>query len=55
MTLPSTLPVETGVKLTAMVQVWPTFNDAGTVGRSVPQLLVCPKLLVAVMPVMVTV
>src|SRR5208337_1712475 len=38
-TLPVTPPVEVGVKLTEMVQVWPTFNEAGTVGRLVPQLL----------------
>ena len=54
-TLPLILPVVVGVKLTAMVQVWPTFNDAGTVGRSVPQLLDCPKPPAAAMLVMVTV
>lgn len=52
--LPVTLPVEAGVKLTAMVQDWPTFNDAATVGKSVPQLLVSPKPFVVAMLVMVT-
>src|SRR5208282_3476729 len=54
-TLPLILPVVVGAKLTEMVQVWPTFNDAGTVGRLAPQLLDCPKLPVAPMLVMVTV
>jgi len=54
LTLPVTFPVLVGVKLTEMVQVWPTFNDAGTVGKLVPQLLVCPKPPEARMLVMVT-
>lgn len=53
-TLPVTLPVEVGVKLTEIVQVWPTLNDAGTVGKLVPQSLVSPNPVVAVMSVMVT-
>lgn len=53
-TLPVTLPVVVGVKLTAMVQVWLTLNDAGTVGKLVPQLLVSAKPFEAVMLVMVT-
>ena len=53
-TLPLTLPEEVGVELTEMVQAWPTFNDAGTVGKFVPQLLVCSKPAEVVMLVMVT-
>jgi hypothetical protein len=53
-TLPLIFPELVGVKLTAMVQDWPTFKDAGTVGKFVPQLLVSPKLSEAVMLVMVT-
>ena len=54
LTAPVTLPVEVGVKLTVMVQACPTFNEAGTVGKLVPQLLVCPKPAEARMLVMVT-
>ena len=54
LTLPVTLPVLAGVKLTATVQVWLTFKDAGTVGKLGPQLLVSVKPLVALMLVMVT-
>jgi hypothetical protein len=39
-TLPVSLPVVVGVKLTAMLQLCPTFNDAGTVGKFGPQLFV---------------
>ena len=53
-TLPVVLPVLVGVKLTEMVHAWPTFNDAGTVGKLVPQLLVSPKPPPVVMLVMVT-
>ena len=53
-TLPVSLPVVVGVKLTVMVQAWPTFNAAGMVGKLVPQVLVCPKPPEAVMLVMVT-
>ena len=53
-TLPEVLPVALGVKLTATVQLWPTFNDAGTVGKLIPQLLVSAKPCEAVMLVMVT-
>ena len=42
-TLPVTLPVLVGVKLTEMVQDCPTFRVAGTVGKLGPQLLVCAK------------
>lgn len=52
-TLPLTLPVAAGEKLTAMVQVWLTLNEAGTVGKLVPQLLVSAKSGEAVMLVMV--
>jgi hypothetical protein len=40
-----TVPEAVGVKFTETVQLWPTFNVAGTVGKLIPQLLVCPKLL----------
>ena len=40
---PVTFPVEVGVKLTVKAQDWPTFNEVGTVGKLVPQLLVSPK------------
>lgn len=54
LTMPVALPVDVGVKLTEMVQVWPTFNVAGTVGRLVPQLFVASNAPVAPMLVMVT-
>lgn len=54
LTLPLTLPVERGVKLTVMLQLWPTFNDTGMVGRLVPQVLDCAKPAVAPILVMVT-
>jgi hypothetical protein len=52
-TLPVTLPVESGEKLTAMVQACPTFSTAGVVGKF-PQVLVCPKPVEERMLVMVT-
>jgi hypothetical protein len=53
-TEPAIFPVAEGLKLTLMVHVWFTFNDAGTVGKLVPQLFVSAKPNGAVMLVMVT-
>ena len=53
-TLPVGTPVLVGVKLTATVQLWPTFKEAETVGKFVPQVLVSPKEPVAAMFVIVT-
>jgi hypothetical protein len=53
-TLPVTFPVLMGLKLTKMVQVWPTFRVAGTVGKLLPQVLVCAKPDPTVMLVIVT-
>ena len=53
-TLPVIFPELVGVKLTAMVHDWPTFNEAGTVGKLVPQVVVTPKFTVVEMFVMVT-
>ena len=53
-TVPVALPVLAGEKLTAMLQACPTFNDAGTVGKLVPQLLISLKPAETVMLVMVT-
>ena len=53
-TLPVVFPEPVGVKLTVTVQLWPTFNDAETVGKLIPQLLVSVKGGVTVMLVMVT-
>ena len=52
--LPVTLPVDVGVKLTAMLQDWPTFNDAAAMVKLIPQLLVSSKPDGAVMLVIVT-
>ena len=53
-TLPVEFPEPVGVKLTATVQLWPTFNDAETVGKLIPQLSVSAKGGVTVMLVIVT-
>ena len=41
-TAPVTFPDAEGEKFTEIVQLWPTFNVAGTVGKFGPQLLVSP-------------
>ena len=38
------LPEPEGVKFTETVQLWPAFKVAATVGKLIPQLLVCAKL-----------
>jgi hypothetical protein len=53
-TLPVELPDPVGVKLTATVQLWPTFNAAETVGKLIPQLSVSEKGGVTLMLVIVT-
>jgi len=53
-TLPVEFPEPVGVKLTATVQLWPTFNVAATVGKLIPQLSVSEKGGVTVMLVIVT-
>lgn len=53
-TVPVTLPVDVGVKLTAMVHVWPTLSNAGAMAKLVPQVLVWAKLVPVVMLVIVT-
>jgi hypothetical protein len=53
-TLPVTVPVLVGVKLTITVHACPTFKVAGTVGKFVPQLFVCANPPAAVMLVIVT-
>jgi hypothetical protein len=53
-TLPVEFPEPVGVKLTATVQLWPTFKVAGTVGKLIPQLSVSEKGGVTVMLVIVT-
>ena len=54
LTLPVRFPAVLGAKFTTTVHVPPTFREAGTVGKLVPQLLVSLKLDVAAMLVMVT-